>query len=418
MTGDDRRPLAERLRPERLEDVIGHDGWIGPNGRLTHALRRGQLPSMILLGPPGVGKTTLAHALARELSRPFVALHAADDGIKRLREVLATADRPVLFLDEVHRWTKTQQDALLGPVERGDITLLAATTESGANACTPALRSRLLMVRLEPMDDDALTTLARRGIDRLVAEGWPPMPDALLQGLRQHAAGDARRLLGLLEALTTTSTDLRDENAWRDALNTLAKVQSVGVASPYDLLSAFHKSLRGSDPHAAVYWLARAVQSGMDPGDLARRMVAFASEDVGNADPRALGIATDAYTAWKHLGWPEARLALTQAALWLASAPKSDAAYLAWQSAEALAAQTAHLDVPAHLRSGTTRYDNPHRAPFRLPRQTLWPTGLAPVVLYEPTDHGDEKTLRARLTWWNQRRANAVPHGVRSEEEG
>ena len=402
------QPLAARLRPQSLEQVIGQAHLLGPEGPLTQMLSRGHLPSIIFWGPPGVGKTTLARLLAQHIEAEMLTLSAVTSGVKDIRGVIDQARalnarqiRTVLFVDEVHRFNKAQQDAFLPFVEDGLITLIGATTENPAFELNAALLSRARVLPLKSLDASELSQLIDRGLGaRTIA---PNARDALVDA----ADGDARRCLGLLESamdLTQGEIELSD---LAHLLGAAVRRFDKGGDQFYDQISALHKSLRGSSPDAALYWLARMLDGGCDPLYLARRMVRMASEDIGNADPRALQVAMDAYQATERLGMPEAELALAQAATFLASVPKSNAVYTAWKSAKALAAQGS-LEVPNHLRNAPTSLakEMGHGAEYRYAHDepeayaagvNYFPDALAGTRLYEPVNRGLEIKIGERL---------------------
>ena len=402
------QPLAARLRPQSLEQVIGQAHLLGPEGPLTQMLSRGHLPSIIFWGPPGVGKTTLARLLSQHIEAEMLTLSAVTSGVKDIRGVIDQARalnarqiRTVLFVDEVHRFNKAQQDAFLPFVEDGLITLIGATTENPAFELNAALLSRARVLPLKSLDAAELSQLIDRGLAaRTIA---PNARDALVDA----ADGDARRCLGLLESamdLTQGQIELSD---LAHLLGAAVRRFDKGGDQFYDQISALHKSLRGSSPDAALYWLARMLDGGCDPLYLARRMVRMASEDIGNADPRALQVAMDAYQATERLGMPEAELALAQAATFLASVPKSNAVYTAWKSAKALAAQGS-LEVPNHLRNAPTSLakEMGHGAEYRYAHDepeayaagvNYFPDALAGTRLYEPVNRGLEIKIGERL---------------------
>ena len=402
------QPLAARLRPQSLEQVIGQAHLLGPEGPLTQMLSRGHLPSIIFWGPPGVGKTTLARLLSQHIEAEMLTLSAVTSGVKDIRGVIDQARalnarqiRTVLFVDEVHRFNKAQQDAFLPFVEDGLITLIGATTENPAFELNAALLSRARVLPLKSLDASELSQLIDRGLGaRTIA---PNARDALVDA----ADGDARRCLGLLESamdLTQAQIELSD---LAHLLGAAVRRFDKGGDQFYDQISALHKSLRGSSPDAALYWLARMLDGGCDPLYLARRMVRMASEDIGNADPRALQVAMDAYQATERLGMPEAELALAQAATFLASVPKSNAVYTAWKSAKALAAQGS-LEVPNHLRNAPTSLakEMGHGAEYRYAHDepeayaagvNYFPDALAGTRLYEPVNRGLEIKIGERL---------------------
>ena len=411
-------PLPERIRPHSLNDVIGQQKLIGPNGSLRRAVDSGRLPSMILWGPPGVGKTTLALLLAEAVKRPFVALSAINAGVKEVREVLARPTGmfpPVVFIDEIHRFNKSQQDALLGAVEKGQITLIGATTENPSFEVNGALLSRCQVYVLESLSRDELVQVVDRALaqDTLLKQKAVSVEsyDALLR----LSGGDARKLLNLLELVVSThvSADplvITDERVTTVAQQNIARYDKSGEQH-YDIVSAFIKSLRGSDPNAALYWMARMMVAGEDPVFIARRMLILASEDIGNANPTAMIMASEAIQAVKAIGYPECRLILSQVAVYLATSPKSNASYAAINEAMALAEKTAHLPVPLALRNAPTRllkeldygknYQYAHDHAGNFARQNFLPDELKGHKLYEPGENAREAEIRRSLhTWW------------------
>jgi putative ATPase len=411
-----RIPLAERMRPRTLDDIVGQDALLATGRPFRVALSHGALRSCILWGPPGTGKTTLARVLADAGGFRLVTLSAVLAGVKELRELLEVPAgfdaRPLLlFIDEIHRWNKAQQDALLPHVESGRLTLVGATTENPAFHLVPALRSRAEIVPLAPLGPDALRTLLRRAVEAPhgLARPLDDLEPGLLDAVIAVSDGDARRALGMLERLSD-----------RDAL-TLQGLRDLGVSllhdrdgdAHYDVVSAFVKSMRGSDPDAALYWLARMLEGGEDPLFCARRMVILASEDVGNADPAALPLAVAALEGCARIGMPEARILLGQCAAYLATAPKSDAAYRGIDAAIEAVRRTGALPVPLHLRNAPTGlarslghgadYRNPHAFPDHVVAQAYLPDGLQDARFYVPVDHGHEKVIGQRLAWWDRR---------------
>ncbi|MDP2313077.1 MAG: replication-associated recombination protein A [Pseudomonadota bacterium] len=410
-------PLADRMRPRSLDEILGQDHLVGPGAPFRRALEAGRLRSCVLWGPPGTGKTTIARCLAAAANLRFVQLSAVLSGTKDLKEVVEAIPPldprgTLLFVDEIHRWNKAQQDALLPHVESGRIVLVGATTENPAFHLIPALRSRTELLILERIGKAELVQLLERALtddERGLAGSAGPAEDGLLAAVAAASDGDARRALGLVERL-----------ADRGAL-TLAALRALGIAvfhdrdgdAHYDIVSAFIKSMRGSDPDAAVYWMARMLAGGEDPVFVARRMVIFASEDIGNADPRALELAVAVMDGAARIGMPEARILLGQAATYLATAPKSNAAYKAINAALAEVRASGALPVPVHLRNAPTGlakslghgadYRYPHDFPDHIARQQYLPDELAGKVYYEPVDAGAERTIRERLAWWERR---------------
>ncbi|WP_019990655.1 replication-associated recombination protein A [Rudanella lutea] len=414
----DSTPLPERVRPRTLNEVIGQQKLIGPNGALRRAVESGRLPSMILWGPPGVGKTTLALLLAEAVRRPFVALSAINSGVKEVREVLSRATplmAPVVFIDEIHRFNKSQQDALLGAVERGQITLIGATTENPSFEVNSALLSRCQVYVLESLTRDELVAV----VDRAIAT------DAFLQSkqitvgsydaLLRLSGGDGRKLLNLLELVASAhvSADplvITDEGVTTVAQQNIARYDKSGEQH-YDIISAFIKSLRGSDPNAALYWMARMLVAGEDPVFIARRMLILASEDIGNANPTAMIMASEAVQAIRAIGMPEGRIILGQVAVYLATSPKSNASYVAIDDAIALAEKTAHLPVPLHLRNAPTKlmkqigygqdYQYAHNYEGNFSQQNYLPDELKGHRIYEPGHNAREAEIRRSLQkWW------------------
>jgi len=417
-------PLAERRRPRRLQDYAGQTHLLGENGVLTRYLAAGRLPSLILWGPPGVGKTTLALLLAEELKRPFAMLSAISAGVKDVREVIERAKgQPgtVLFIDEIHRFSKAQQDALLGAVERGVVTLIGATTENPSFEVIPALLSRCQVYTLESLGADTLREIVRRALaeDEILSK----IPVDIIEdhALLALSGGDARKLLGLLELVVqSTAPDpetgrvrLTDAAVQRTAQRPLARYDKGGEMH-YDVISAFIKSIRGSDPNAALYYLAVMLEGGEDLKFIARRLLILASEDIGNANPNALLLATGCWQAVQAIGLPESDLILSQTVIYLATSPKSNAAYTAIRAAQAqMRAQGMH-PVPVPLRNAPTKllkelgygtaYQYSHDGPGNFRAQEFLPDALAGTRYYEPGNNPAEAKIRERLRgWWAEK---------------
>jgi putative ATPase len=418
-------PLPERSRPSRLDDVVGQQRWIAPGAPLYACFESGTFHSIVLWGPPGCGKTTLARLMASASDAQFIALSAVLSGVKDLRlaidraqSVRQTHNRStVLFVDEIHRWNKSQQDALLPHLESGLLTLVGATTENPSFSLNSALQSRVQVIRLEPLSTADVLELLTRALsndERLHSRAARVDPLALTR-IAESSAGDARRALSDLERAITGLGP--DEALDVDALARILSRDDVrhdrSGDDHYDVVSAFIKSMRGSDPDASVYWLARMLAGGEDPRFIARRLVIFASEDIGNADPRALSVATAAFDAMERIGLPEGRIVLGQAVTWLACCPKSNAAYLAINKALALVKQTGALPVPNHLRNAPTQamkdegfgveYQYPHDHPHSIVDQQYLPDALVGQRLYEPVNHAEERRIVERLEWWRRK---------------
>jgi len=407
-------PLAERLRPETLDDLLGQEHLTGRGSILRTAITQGYVPSMILWGPPGVGKTTIAHIIAHTLQVPFFSLSAISSGVKEVREVIQQAQQEkgaVLFIDEIHRFNKGQQDALLGAVEKGIITLIGATTENPSFEVNAALLSRCQVYVLKPLNDVQLRELLQHALQK---DEWLRSRQVVLEeqeALLNISGGDARKLLNLLELVVEalqeeTPVVITDEKVMDIAQQRIALYDKSGEQH-YDIISAFIKSIRGSDPNAAVYWLARMIEGGEDVKFIARRMVILASEDIGNANPTALVLATNAFQAVNLIGYPEARIILSQCATYLASSPKSNASYMAISQAQSLVAQKGDLPVPLHLRNAPTRlmkqqgyskgYQYSHDYENNFSLQEYLPDAIAGTTLYDPGKNMREEELRKFL---------------------
>ena len=422
MTSKHYVPLAERMRPETLDDVVGQEHLTGPKGILRQLLERDFLPSMLFWGPPGTGKTTLAYILAKESNRPFETLSAVHAGVKDIKKILETykADRlfgqpPVVFIDEIHRFNKAQQDALLQAVEKGQITLIGATTENPGFEINNALLSRMHTFILNPLKKDDLKKLIRRALENdllLKQKGIKKIDEDVLT---TYAAGDARRLLNALETVVLSSD--KPEILKADIEELLkTRIQSYDKKGDwhYDVISAFIKSVRGSDPDAAVYWLARMIEVGEEPEFIARRLVILAAEDIGLANPNALLMANATFDAVNKIGWPEAKIVLAEATVYLASSPKSNSAYMAIKKAESEVKKSGALPVPLHLRPGDTAFERklgygkdyqyPHGFENRFVEQNYFPEELQNKFFYEPAENPHENKIKQFLkARWKKR---------------
>ncbi len=410
------RPLAERLRPTVLADIVGQPHLIGPEGTLTRMLERGTLASLILWGPPGVGKTTIARLLADAAGLQFVALSAVFSGVADLKRIFDDASRrqqlgsrTLLFVDEVHRFNRTQQDSFLPVVEDGRVVLVGATTENPSFALNGALLSRCQVLVLRRLDDAALECLLDRA-EHAAGRPLPATPEARAT-LRAMADGDGRYLLNMAEQLLSLPDRAPlDAPALAEVIGRRAALYDKDRDEHFNLISALHKSLRGSDPDAALYWFARMVAGGEDTRYIARRLVRFASEDIGMADPAALPQALAAWEAYERLGSPEGELAVAQAIIYLGTAPKSNALYAAYKQALAAAKATGSLPPPAHILNAPTRlmqelgygkgYAYDHEAEDAFSGQDYFPDGMDRTVLYRPADRGFEREVARRLDHW------------------
>lgn len=415
-------PLAERMRPRTLDDIAGQEALLGPGRPLREAIVRDKLRSIILWGPPGTGKTTLARVIATTTRARFVPFSAVLSGIKDIKDVMAaaqdlrrrTGQRTIVFVDEIHRFNKAQQDAFLPRVETGDIILIGATTENPSFEINAALLSRSKVFVLTQLTEEALVAILRRALADPAVDDVPPTVDAdALAAIARHVSGDARSALNLLEFAVATAprTAAGAAHVTLTSLGTTIERRSLlydkSGEEHYNIISALHKSMRNSDPDAAVYWVARMLEAGEDPLYIARRLVRFASEDIGNADPRALTVTIAATDAVQFLGMPEANTALAQAAIYMANAPKSNAVYQAYQAAAADAHTMVAEPVPLHLRNAPTGlmkeldygkgYQYAHDAPGAVTEMTCLPESLQGRRYYQPTARGEERALRERL---------------------
>jgi putative ATPase len=437
------RPLADRMRPATLDDFIGQDQAVGENSLIRNAIFRDRIFSMILWGPPGCGKTTLARIIAQQTKCHFTHFSAVLSGVKDIRNVIEAAKqqrnlhrkRTLLFVDEIHRFNKAQQDAFLHHVESGLITLIGATTENPSFEVIPALLSRCQVITLSPMREDHMKTLLRRALDDIdngLGRLGLAYADEALDHIIQLSDGDARSALNALEisaghAATRLPRKNMKEGEKREvalsdvesALQRKALLYDKSGEGHFNLISAFHKSLRGSDPDAALYWLGRMLSSGENPLYVARRMIRFASEDVGNADPQALSLALSAMEAYRFLGSPEGDLSLAQAAVYLATAPKSNSIYTAYGRTLQTIEQTGALPVPLHIRNAPTRlmkevgygkgykYAHDYKDAF-VPQDHL-PDKLQNEIFYTPSGRGYEKIVKDRLDRWRALKKQAAP---------
>lgn len=412
-------PLAERLRPTHLEDVAGQEHLTGKGGMLAHALKAGKIPSLIFWGPPGTGKTTLANIIATSLQLPFFNLSAISSGVKEIREVIdqaKTQSGAVLFIDEIHRFNKGQQDALLDAVEKGIITLIGATTENPSFEVNSALLSRCQVYLLKPLGEEALNTLLQKAIkaDAYLKEKKITLKET--EALLRLSGGDARKLLNLLELVCSAGEQelvITNEEVMNIAQTKVALYDKKGEQH-YDIISAFIKSIRGSDPNAAVYWLARMIEGGEDVRFIARRLVILASEDIGNANPTALVLAQACFDSVHTIGFPEARIILSQCTLYLASSPKSNASYKAIEEALRSVAEWGDLDVPLHLRNAPTAlmkqmgyshgYQYAHDYEGNFSKQEYLPQELSGHKFFDPGHNQREEELRKFLkTLWKEK---------------
>lgn len=412
------QPLAERLRPSSLDDYIGQRHLVGENAVLRKAIESGNLHSMIFWGPPGVGKTTLAHIISTSLKRPFYALSAINSGVKDIREVIDKAksqaffgtNLPVLFIDEIHRFSKAQQDSLLGAVEKGTVTLIGATTENPSFEVISALLSRCQVYILKPLEKDDLLHLLDMAMQKDEELKKKKIDIVEYEALLRLSGGDARKLLNIFELVVTAAgTDevvITNDFVLENVQQNMALYDKNGEQH-YDIISAFIKSMRGSDPNGAVYWLARMIEGGEDPLFIARRMVVLASEDIGNANPNALLLANNTFQAVNLIGMPEARIILSQCATYLASSAKSNASYMAIRNAMEAVQQTGDLPVPIHLRNSPTKlmeqlgygedYKYSHDFAGNFGEQEYLPDNLSGMKFYDPGNNARENELRAYL---------------------
>ncbi|MEE8334634.1 MAG: replication-associated recombination protein A [Alphaproteobacteria bacterium] len=415
------RPLADRLRPDVLDQVVGQGHLLDATGPLGRMLESGRMASVIFWGPPGTGKTTIARLLARHIDLEFVPLSAIFSGVADLRKVFAeartrreTGRGTLLFVDEIHRFNRAQQDGFLPYVEDGTVVLIGATTENPSFELNPPLLSRCQVMVLNRLDDAALETLLARAEAEM--EKQLPLDEDGRAALRAMADGDGRYLLNMAEILFELPTEpVLDPAALAAAVQRRAPLYDKGQESHYNLISALHKSLRGSDADAALYWLARMLAGGEDPLYVARRLVRFASEDIGLADPQALVQALAAWDAYERLGSPEGELAIAQSVLYLATAPKSNAAYRALGAAMDFARRTGSLAPPKHILNAPTRlmkdigygagYEYDHNAPDGFSGQDYFPDGMERQSLYQPVERGFERDIAKRLDYWNRLRA-------------
>ncbi|WP_026897232.1 replication-associated recombination protein A [Daejeonella oryzae] len=411
-------PLAERMRPANLDEYVGQKHLVGQGAILRKTIESGNLPSIILWGPPGVGKTTLAFIISSQLQRPFFSLSAINSGVKDIREVIDKAaklkeenkDLPILFIDEIHRFSKSQQDSLLGAVERGLVTLIGATTENPSFEVISALLSRCQVYILKNLEEEELLSLIENALKRdehLVNKKITIKEHEVLLRL---SGGDARKLLNVLELVINASGKkelvLSNELVLKSVQQNMAVYDKAGEQH-YDIISAFIKSIRGSDPNAAVYWLARMIAGGEDPSFIARRLLILASEDIGNANPNALLLANTCFQAVNVIGWPESRIILSQTVTYLASSAKSNASYQAINKAQELVSQTGDQSVPLHLRNAPTKlmknigygkeYKYSHNFDDSFSEQEYLPEKLSGTVLYEPGKNASENKLRDYL---------------------
>ena len=412
-------PLAERLRPKTLEAYVSQSHLVGPKGALTQHIKQGLIPSMIFWGPPGTGKTTLAYIIANTSQRPFYSLSAISSGVKDVREIiekakqsggLFTTKNPILFIDEIHRFSKSQQDSLLQAVEKGWVTLIGATTENPSFEVIPALLSRCQVYILNSFDKTDLEALLQRAItkDDIISKKNITLDET--DALLRLSGGDARKLLNLFE-LIVNSHDSDDIKITNDSV--LEKVQNNTVRydktgeQHYDIISAFIKSIRGSDPNAAVYWLARMIEGGEDVKFIARRLLILASEDIGNANPTALVIANSTFQSVSTIGYPESRIILSQCATYLACSAKSNASYQAISSAQQLVKETGDLSVPLSIRNAPTKlmkelgygdnYKYAHNHENNFAMHEFLPDEIKNTTLYDPGNNARENGLREFL---------------------
>jgi putative ATPase len=412
-------PLAERIRPQRLEDYISQQHLVGPNGSLTHQIEKGLIPSLIFWGPPGTGKTTLAQIIAQQSNRPFYVLSAINSGVKDIRDVIEkakqsggmfTAKNPILFIDEIHRFSKSQQDSLLAAVEKGWITLIGATTENPSFEVIPALLSRCQVYVLNAFSKNDLVELLNRAMKTDVFLQTKTIILKETEALLRLSGGDGRKLLNIFELVVNTSATNKIVIT-NDIVMQLVQKNTVLYDKTgeqhYDIVSAFIKSIRGSDPNGAVYWLARMIEGGEDVKFIARRMLILSSEDIGNANPTAFIMANNCFQAVATIGYPESRIILSQCAVYLATSPKSNASYMAIGKAQQLVKQTGDLSVPIHLRNAPTKlmaalgygddYKYAHDFESNFTVQEFLPNEISETVFYNPGNNARENATREFL---------------------
>ena len=412
-------PLAERIRPQQLEDYISQLHLVGPNGSLTQQIAKGIIPSLIFWGPPGTGKTTLAQIISQESKRPFYTLSAINSGVKDIREViekakqsggLFTSKNPILFIDEIHRFSKSQQDSLLAAVEKGWITLIGATTENPSFEVIPALLSRCQVYTLNPFNKEDLEALLHRAMQKDSDLKEKNINLTETEALLRLSGGDGRKLLNLFELVVNASNEdeiiITNDRVLELVQQNTVLYDKTGEQH-YDIVSAFIKSIRGSDPNGAVYWLARMIEGGEDVKFIARRMLILSSEDIGNANPTAFIMANNTFQAVATIGYPESRIILSQCAVYLATSPKSNATYQAIGKAQQIVKQTGDLSVPIHLRNAPTplmkelgygeEYKYSHDYANNFAEQEFLPEAISGTSIYEPGNNTRENTTREFL---------------------